>query len=184
MGNNIFGSKQDNINCKKNEEKINILIFGNTCIGKSLLLNKLNDDHAHRCATSSIRIVKLHKLNAMAFDCTGGKRYKFLISSLSNKIDFPILCFSLNNMESFNDLDIWYDIIKINFNKDEYKNKLILLGINYKNNNNSICHEKVINYEKAYSCAEKYKMRYYEVDFDTQTNEEIQNIFKEILNRK
>ena len=159
-----------------NEIKFNILILGDSCVGKTSLMFKFTDNFYEENQTSTIGIAykdKAIKINNQKiilniYDTSGQERYHSLTKSYLRNADGVIFVFDLTNEKTFENIQKWLitcdDVIE-NLNKIIVGNKLDL-------------ENREIDTERAEIFCEKYNMKYFETSAKRGTN--VEKIFEEI----
>lgn len=112
---------------------IRFIIIGDSCVGKSCLINKYIKNEFKPTFHSTVGIdlkikeikIKGFKINFHIYDTAGQERFRSLIKNYYKGKDGAFLVFDLNNKESFDNLSLWLDEIKEKGNKNM---KLIILG--------------------------------------------------------
>lgn len=159
-----------------NEIKFNILILGDSCVGKTSLMFKFTDNFYEENQTSTIGIAykdKAIKINNQKiilniYDTSGQERYHSLTKSYLRNADGLIFVFDLTKEKTFENIQKWLitcDEIIENFNKIIVGNKLDL-------------ENREIDTERAEIFCEKYNMKYFETSAKRGTN--VEKIFEEI----
>lgn len=111
---------------------IQIIIVGDTEVGKTSLLNRWCDD-VFTSPKNTVGIdfkqkqvlINDTKTIVRIWDTAGQERFKSLSASFFRKADGIILVYNVNSMESFENVPYWYD--SITSNVDE-KKPVILIG--------------------------------------------------------
>ena len=159
-----------------NEIKFNILILGDSCVGKTSLMFKFTENFYEENQVSTIGIAykdKAIKINNQKiilniYDSSGQERYHSLTKSYLRNADGLIFVFDLTNEKTFENIQKWLitcDEIIENFNKIIVGNKLDL-------------ENREIDTERAEIFCEKYNMKYFETSAKRGTN--VEKIFEEI----
>ena len=107
-------------NNKNKLETISIIMVGDTSVGKSTLMKKFVTGNFSICLAPTLG-VELYKkevtINKKLYvyriwDTCGQERFRSLSKSYFNSADGIMLLFDLNSLESFENLNIWFNSIK------------------------------------------------------------------------
>ena len=120
-------------NIQKYEDSINIIIIGDTNVGKTTLMKRYINDKFTENIIPSLGIElyrKIKEINGKKYlikiwDTCGQERFKALTQNYYRNADGVMLLFDSNNIESFHNLNIWLNSLK------EYSIKnfpLIIIG--------------------------------------------------------
>ena len=119
---------------KKNiEEKINILILGNTAVGKTSYILKYTEDEFQEMYLATVGIdfkVKVVKINNVSYrvyfyDTTGQEKYKSISLNMIKNANGIILMYDITKRKSFDSINEWIESVK---NVKGSNFPLILLG--------------------------------------------------------
>ena len=138
------------------EMNFKIIIIGNRGVGKTSISNQAikNEFSTKYNATIGLEVsflyVKLDdkviKLNI--WDTCGQETYRSLIKSFYRNSSLAIIVYSIENKNSFQDLDLWIKELKINNSPDT---KIILVG-----NKLDLEENREVKYEEGKKFAEDY----------------------------
>ena len=158
------------------EITINILLLGDSNVGKTSLMIRFTDNTFEEDSSATIGVefknkviqigdknVKLHIL-----DTAGQEKFRAVASNFIRKGDGIIFTFDLNNEESFGNIKTW--LITADGINEDYQR--ILVG------NKCDLPNKKINKEKAEKLSQRFNMKYFETSAKDGTNVDL--IFKEI----
>ncbi|EAL62002.2 Rab GTPase [Dictyostelium discoideum AX4] len=109
---------------------LKIITVGNYGVGKSSILKRFHqvdlDDNTTGFKTKKF-IIDNHHVSVQTWDTSGQERFCSLSSSFYRNCDGVILCFSVDNEDSFKALDLWRDeLIKFGYFPDRVP--FILVG--------------------------------------------------------
>ena len=117
----------------KFDQKYKLVVIGDPGVGKSCLTKygttkKFDTTYTPTIGfeyyTFKIRI-KETDIQLQIWDTCGQENYRSLISSFYHNSSLAILVFSINNMDTFKNLELWMNDIKVNSNPDV---KIFLVG--------------------------------------------------------
>lgn len=162
------------------DEKCQILVIGNSEVGKTSLLIRYTKNHftmQHLATIGIDNFTKDEEINGVkvrikVWDTAGQERYKSLASSFFRNVEGIILVFDVSNKESFDDLKIWLDSIKSNVGSDN-KVKKIIIG-------NKIDLEREVTKEEAEIFCKKLNIEYYETSAKENVN--VREAFLKLVN--
>ena len=170
---------------EKYDEKIKIMIIGESKIGKTSLISRYcRNEFIGGAYLSTIGIdfqVKDLVLNNKTikvelWDTAGQERYRNLSKNYFQSSDGFIIVYDISNTESFDKLDYWIEQIKTN--AQEYV-KMILFG-----NKSDIIEERKVSKEEGEQYAKNNKIKFFEVSAKegTNVNQAFEYLIKDILN--
>ena len=141
---------------------INIYLFGDSCVGKTLFLSAYFDNNLEAplrtigfyCRKIFIKICN-NNYHLRVFDTAGPERFRVLTEHQIKQADGILLLFDLTNEYFFNDLKGWID--KIKNNSDSGKLIFYLIGNKLDESN------RVISREEAEEISKLYNIKYFEV---------------------
>ena len=131
------------------DSSIKVIILGDSYVGKSSLINRLiNNKFVELSSTLSIEyhtyIISIndYKIRMQLWDTAGQEKYNSIISNYYKGTDVAIFVYSIDNQETFENIQMWFKHLKEN-NEDSLN---ILIG-------NKLDMEKegarVVSYENA-----------------------------------
>ena len=102
------------------EEKINILILGNTAVGKTSYILKYTEDEFQEMYLATVGIdfkVKVVKINNVSYrvyfyDTTGQEKYKSISLNMIKNANGIILMYDITNKVSFESIPEWIESVK------------------------------------------------------------------------
>ena len=155
---------------------LNILLLGDSCVGKTSLMLRFTDDIFEEICSSTIGAEFKNKemeindesIILHILDTAGQERYRAIAKNFMRNVGGIIFVFDLCNKNSFENIKEWLmaaDDTNSNYQKILVGNKLDIL-------------EREIDKERAEKFSEKYNMKYFETSAKDGTNVEL--IFKEI----
>ena len=158
------------------EKTLNILLLGDSSVGKTSLMLRFTDDifEENSCSTIGAEFknkemkindesIKLHIL-----DTAGQERYRAVAKNFIRNVEGIIFVFDLCNNNSFQNIKEWLmtaDDANSNYQKILVGNKMDMT-------------ERQIDKERAEKFSEKFNMKYFETSAKDGTNVEL--IFEEI----
>ena len=158
------------------EITINILLLGDSNVGKTSLMIRFTDNKFEEDSSATIGVefknkviqidnknIKLHIL-----DTAGQEKFRSVASNFIRRGDGIIFTFDLNNEESFENIKTW--LITADGINEDYQR--ILVG------NKCDLPNKIITKEKAEKLSQKKNMKYFETSAKVGKNVDL--IFKEI----
>ena len=160
----------DDDDFEENERRINIMILGNSKVGKTCFILRYTDNIFQEVYLSTIGIdfkTKTEKVNnkqykIYLYDTTGQEKYKSIALNIIKNAQGIILMYDITDRESFESIPEWIKSIKdakgSNF-------PMILLG-------NKLDKEdvRVIKEKEGKELADEYKIKFFETSNKTGTN--------------
>lgn len=165
------------------QQKLKILILGESSVGKSSIIynytQKNNNDEKNILPTIGIdyrlKIIDKYNLSLQIFDTSGQEKFRALVNSYYRGTDAIIFVFSLDNIESLNELDkYWIPDTKKHY-IEENEPYYILVG-----NKSELDYDKSI-LNKIKFIKEKYNLEYF--DISCYNNYNINKPFNNIINK-
>ena len=146
---------------------INLILIGNSNVGKTCFFNRFNKNQFQENFVSTIGIDKYFRYfkykgkecKVCLWDTAGQDRYRSLPKKYYQNADGILIIFDVCNKESFNDVSIWMNEINdnANVNSEGKKISLFLIG------NKIDLLERSINKEDGNDKASFYGMKYFEI---------------------
>jgi small GTP-binding protein len=178
--NNLVNNSENNIpinyiSLEKKETKenqfvpmlINLILLGNSNVGKTCFFNRFNKNQFQENFVSTIGIDKYiryfkykdKECKVCLWDTAGQDRYRSLPKKYYQNADGILILFDICNKESFNDVQIWMNEINdnANVNSEVKKISLFLIG------NKIDLLERCINKDDGNDKASFYGMKYFEI---------------------
>ena len=176
--NNKYNAEILNVPNEFSEYEINfkIIIIGDSGVGKTCITNQAvkNEFWDKYQATIGMEIYSLFIkidnkiIKFQIWDTCGQEMYKSLITNFYRSSSLAILVYSIDQKDSFNDLDLWIKELKTNNSPDT---KLILVG-----NKSDLENKRQVKYNEGKKFAEDFQF----IDFfetSAKTGENIPNMF-------
>ena len=159
-------------NCTINESKdINLILIGDTTVGKTCLFNRYFRDEFEETLLSTIGIEKEMKYvkvqnriyKVILWDTAGQERFRSLPKKYYQNADGVLLLFDVNNQKSFSSISNWVEDLKNNSNRavpnggnNQIDVVLYLIGNKIDKNG------RVVSREQAEEMAKSLGMTYFE----------------------
>jgi Ras-related protein Rab-1A len=149
--------------------KCQIIVIGDSTVGKTSLLFQYNNqlNPLKQVATVGIDyftkdvVIEKKVIRTKIWDTAGQERFRSITDNFFKCANGVILVFDLNNRESFDNLKIWVQSIRL---KVVNKNiRQILIG-------NKLDLKREISYEEGLEFANDYGLVYFETSVKTKTN--------------
>jgi len=169
-----------------------ILIIGDSSVGKSSTVSKFADEENLEYSPTigvdlHVKIIEVDdkKIKMQIWEIGGSERFRKIVSAYYRNCQGIVLMFDLTNKESFENLQMWINHIKENYNnEDEYCDDIpkILVG-----NKNDLKIQRSVSHEEAYDFSYDLNIPYLEtsVKNNENTNKVFELIAREIkMNRK
>ena len=176
-----IGSQEDD----NYDEKIKIMIIGETKIGKTSLISRYcKNEFFGGAYLSTIGIdfqtknltFNNKKIRVQIWDTAGQERYRNIAKNYFQSSDGFIIVYDISNIDSFEKLDYWIEQIKTN---SQENTKMILFG-----NKCDIINDRKVTKEEGEEYAKNNNINFFEVSAKEGTN--VNNAFeffiKDILN--
>ena len=138
--------------CSVYDKSIKIILLGDSGVGKTSLLNCLepNDIDLNQKKTISLEyfnyIIKANNniIRMQIWDTVGHEKFNSIISNYYKTADVAVFIYAINDINSFNNINNWFNELKDKNNAEiEDKNMIkILVG-----NKNDLIYERKVTYE-------------------------------------
>jgi len=174
--------------CSVYDKSIKIILLGDSGVGKTSLLNCLepNDIDLNQKKTISLEyfnyIIKANNniIRMQIWDTVGHEKFNSIISNYYKTTDVAIFMYSIDNIESFNNINNWFNELNDKGNDDNnIKTIKILLG-----NKNDLEKERKVTYEMGEKLKNEKNFYFFqEINCSYKNKEEndlVQNLFFEI----
>ncbi len=146
------------------EEKINIILLGNSEVGKTSFILRYTEDYFQPIYLTTIGIDfkvknikfsnnKTYKL--FFYDTTGQEKYKSISLNLIKNCDGILLMYDITKNESFESITTWMESIK---NVKEEIFPIVLVG-----NKTDLKDKREVEKEKGKEIAKKYGIDFFEI---------------------
>ena len=166
-----------------NDEKIRIMLLGDSKVGKTSLIKKYCLDEFSQSYVSSIGLdfqikyldINQKKIKLQLWDTTGHERYQFLSKNYFNSSEGFIIVYDITNRETFENVSYWVQQIT---EKAPNYSKCILFG-----NKCDLNMERKIELKEGKDLGKKYDYKFFETSSKDgiNLNEGFLCIVKEVL---
>ena len=175
---------EDTLNENYYDEKIKIMIIGETRVGKTSLISKYcNNEFSGGQYLSTIGIdfqikilnINSKKIRLQIWDTAGEERFRNIAKNYFQSSDGFLVVYDITNKESFDTLDYWIEEIKSN---SQALSKMILIG-----NKCDKEEERKIKKDDGKDYAKKKQIKFFEVSAKdgTNVNDVFEMLVKDIL---
>ena len=153
-----------------------IIVVGDPSVGKSCLTMRGTKNHYEECYFSTVGFefynfnirVKDKNIKLQIWDTCGQENYRALTTSFHRNSSLAIIVYSIDNFNSFNNIEIWLNEIKTQSNPEI---KTFLIG-----NKADLEDERQISIEKAKKFSEDHSFDYF-VETSAKTGFNAQEVF-------
>ena len=162
------------------DEKIKIMIIGETKTGKTSLISRYcKNEFTGGAYLSTIGIdfqiknltINSKKIRLQIWDTAGQERFRNIAKNYFQSSDGFLILYDISNHESFETLDYWVEEIKSN---SQELAKMILVG-----NKCDLINERKIKKEEGENYAKNKKIRFFEVSAKDGTN--VEEVFTRLV---
>ena len=177
---NLISEIEDKINSFNSLEKINFILLGDSCSGKSCFYKRYFNNSYSDCLIGTIGIDLKHKsikfdnyiYKLSSWDTAGGERFRTNYIKYLKQSNFILLFFDITNEISFNNINDWIKHIESNSN-----GKIYLIG------NKIDAQDRKVSKEQAEKLANSFNIKYFEVScrFNINIQEVMSNILLECI---
>ena len=175
----------DSVNEDYFDEKIKIMLIGETKTGKTSLISRYcKNEFSGESYISTIGIdfqiknlvIKKKKIRLQIWDTAGQERFRNIAKNYFQSSDGFLVVYDIANKDSFETLDYWIEEIKSN---SPIMTQIILVG-----NKCDIIDERQIKTDDGKTYAKNKNIKFYEVSAKqgTNVNEVFECLVKDILN--
>lgn len=182
--NSLFNiPKSEFENSEKDSNKYNIITLGSSAVGKTSIFQRLINEKFTKVYQNTINIELLeyrlkyggNKYILSFWDTNGQEKFKSITKNYLNQADGVLFVFDINNKDSFDDLELWYEFY------ESIKKEVIGVIIG-----NKYDLPRKVDYEEAKEFAEKHNLKYYETSclLDKNIKKVIIYLLNEIINSK
>ena len=164
------------------ERKVQLIILGNACVGKTTIMNRFTDNKVTESYVATLGIDYASKsytskdgntYKAKIWDTAGQERFHSLTYSFYKKADGIILAYDVTDRKSFESLKVWIDSI------NDYANlntPVVIVG-----NKIDLEDQRVVSFQEAQIIANFNKIKYMETS--AKTDRGVQECVGEILEK-
>ena len=153
-----------------------IIVVGDSGVGKSCLTMKGTKNHFEECYSPTVGFefftfnIKIDDkyIKLQIWDTCGQEAYKSLITSFYRNASLAILVYSIDNQNSFNNIEVWLNEIKSQSNPET---KIFLIG-----NKIDLENERKISTETAQQFSVAHAFNYFD-ETSAKTGANAQNVF-------
>ncbi len=153
-----------------------IIVVGDSGVGKSCLTMKGTKNHFEECYSPTVGFefftfnIKIDDkyIKLQIWDTCGQEAYKSLITSFYRNASLAILVYSIDNQNSFNNIEVWLNEIKSQSNPET---KIFLIG-----NKIDLENERKISTETAQQFSNEHAFNYFD-ETSAKTGANAQNVF-------
>ena len=146
------------------EEKINIILLGNSEVGKTSFILRYTEDYFQPIYLTTIGIdfkiknIKFYnnkKYKLFFYDTTGQEKYKSISLNLIKNCDGILLMYDITKNKSFESITTWMESIK---NLKEENFPIVLVG-----NKTDLKDKREVEKEEGKEIAKKYGIDFFEI---------------------
>ena len=177
-------NREDTIKEDYYDEKVKIMIIGETKVGKTSLISRYcKGDFSGGEYLSTIGIdfqiknlkINSKKIRLQIWDTAGEERFRNIAKNYFQSSDGFLVVYDISNIESFETLDYWIEEIKSN---SQELSQVILVG-----NKCDIIDERKIKTDDGKAYAKKKNIKFFEVSAKegTNVNQVFESLVKNIL---
>ena len=159
----------------------NIILLGNTSVGKTSILHRLSEDIFSERISSTIGCdmsayyikYKNKKYRIILRDSSGQERYRAITKNFLRNSDGVLFVYDITNKTSFDDLESWYDL----YTEENEKVVGLLIG-------NKCDSERQVDEEEAIKFAKEHNLKkYFETSakLDKKIKKAIATLLEEII---
>ena len=167
------------------DDKCQLLIIGNSIVGKTSILTKYTSKAYTESYVATVGLdfftkdetIDSKTIRIKIWDTAGQERYKAITKCFFQRAQGIIIVFDVTNKRSFDDLKMWIDSIKSQskLTEDLENMPIIIIG------NKIDIPKRVIDKETAMNFAKEQNFDYYETS--AKTGEGIDNAIKELVKK-
>ena len=156
-----------------------IIVVGDSGVGKSCLTMKGTKNHFEECYSPTVGFefftfnIRINDKNIklQIWDTCGQEAYRSLITSFYRNASLAILVYSIDNVNSFNNIEAWLNEIKSQANPET---KVFLIG-----NKIDLEDQRKITIEMAQTFSNEHSFNFF-VETSAKTGFNAQNVFVEV----
>ena len=161
------------------DEKIKLMILGDSTVGKTALLRKYcKNEFLGKYITTigidfQIKYINLNnkKIRLQIWDTAGQERYRIITKNYFKASDGFIIVYDITNRETFNNINNWIEQITTIVGENV---KCILFG-----NKNDLINQRQIQKEEGKELSQKYKWNFFETS--AKSGDNVEEGFKSII---
>ena len=159
---------------------LKILTIGDNNVGKSSIIEKYIDDKFDGNNKPTIGIDFKTKIiqkgneliKLSIYDTAGEEKYRYLIKNYYNGANGILLIYDITNMNSFHNLNLWFEELEKNLDLNNLY--IYLIG-----NKADLIQEREVSYEEAKDFADKKNIPYIEIS--AKTGDNINKLFNQMI---
>ena len=159
---------------------LKILTIGDNNVGKSSIIEKYIDDKFDGNNKPTIGIDFKTKIiqkgneliKLSIYDTAGEEKYRYLIKNYYNGANGILLIYDITNMNSFHNLNLWFEELEKNLDLNNLY--IYLIG-----NKADLIQEREVSYEEAKDFADKKNIPYIEIS--AKTGDNINKLFNKMI---
>ena len=165
------------------DEKCQLLIIGDSSVGKTSILTRFTEDKFTTNYINTIgidffskdEIFNNKKIRIKIWDTAGEERYRALTQGFFKSANGIIITYSVNDVDTFENLKYWIQSIHTNLGENDLV-KIIIIG-------NKIDLDREVNFDDAKKYAEDNGYKYFETSAKSGKgiNESIKFLVQEII---
>ena len=165
------------------DEKCQLLIIGDSSVGKTSILTRFTEDKFTTNYISTVgvdlfskdEIFNNKKIRIKIWDTAGEERYRALTQGFFKSANGIIITYSVNDVDTFENLKYWIQSIHTNLGENDLV-KIIIIG-------NKIDLDREVNFDDAKKYAEDNGYKYFETSAKSGKgiNESIKFLVQEII---
>jgi len=160
---------------------IKMVLIGDSDVGKtaffeSFLYNKQKTNNPTIGVDFGFRtlFVKDKVIKIQIWDTAGQERFRSITQSYYRGSDIVVILYDITNIKSLNNIEMWYNNIKLYNGQSNKPYTIILIG-----NKSDLENKRAVSYEMGKEIALKYGMKFMETS--SYNSEDIHNIISESI---
>ena len=161
---------EDSISSETYEEKIKLMVIGETRVGKTALIKKYTKNVFGGAYLTTVGIdfqekiinVENKSVKLQIWDTAGQERFRNIAKNYFHTSDGFLLVYDISNLESFEKLNFWYEQIKLNAPE---RTKCIVIG-----NKSDLEEERKVSKNVGETFSKQYNIGFYETSAKDGTN--------------
>ena len=171
-----------------NENLIPFMLLGDTCVGKTCLIQNFAKEKfdlntistiGHDFKNKNIEIKKNGEKKSFVlkiWDTAGQERFKSITKNFIKDSDGILFVYDITQKKTFEDVKDWIDLISENITSNNNHFTIILVG-----NKTDLEDDRVISYEEGEKLAKDYKYSFYETSALNGSN--VEEAFMDLVNK-